>query len=142
MRYVQHIAAAAVTLSVAGYLFYLRMPSSAFTDPHFEGGISNFRAGDQLCLRYTVERLDTCTLDIKRYLEDESRRETLIQSQTQLITPGPPRPSGFAPCPEIPRGMAPGKYKLFPRVRYDCNWLDRVWPRIVNFQAVDIIVVP
>ena len=141
-RYLQHAAAAIVAISLGLYVIYLRMPSSEFTNPHFPDGNHTFQPGQLICLHYTVRRLDSCTLDIKRYLEDEDRKETLIQSQMQLIKPGPPRPSQFTPCPEVPSGMKPGKYKLFPRLRYFCNWLDYGWPRIVDFESVPIIVVP
>jgi len=145
MRYRSHAVMAAIAFFSVGYIYYLRLPSSSFINPHFENNASTFKPGDQLCLRYTVQRLDHCTLEIARYIEDtipDGHKETLIQSQTQLITPGPPRPSGFAPCPLVPAGTPPGRYKLFPRVRYYCNWLDYGWPRITNFPAVEITVVP
>jgi len=140
-----HLFGAAFAIVFVSYIYYLRMPSSSFVDPHFPDGVATFRPGDAVCLKYTVQRLDTCTLEIARYLEDmapDGPKETLIQSQTQIITPGEPRPSGFAPCPTVPRDMMPGRYRLFPRVRYYCNWTDYVKARITNFPAVEIMVIP
>lgn len=149
MRPRNHVVAAIIAFGTVGlvgsYVYYLRLPSSSFIDPHFVDGKSEFRPGDALCLKYTVQRLDTCRLEIARYLEDtfpDGSKETLIQSQTQLITPGPPRPSGFSPCPAVPLGTPPGRYKLFPRVQYYCNWTDYLKSRITNFPAVEITVVP
>jgi len=140
--------------------------STKFENPRVVGS-DTYRVGDTIRLAYEVTRYRDCKLDIGRYVRrSRDRREVLMQSLTQIVPAGnpaiirydnegkmytipdnsPPRPlpSGYVAI--IPAGLLnPGETRVdadvFSRGQYTCKGLDWLWPRIVDMEAVKIVVV-
>lgn len=143
MRYKQSIAAATVAILIGAYVFYLRMPSNDWMTPTVEGS-DQVRVGQTVRVNFKVRSNRDCTLDLTRYMEQRTStgvvlypvlkfERKVIKSQDEV------RNSFFAVViPEAP----PGQYRLFSRIKDDCSWLDRIWPRVVDTTPVEITVVP
>lgn len=118
-------------------------PSSRFENPVLQGS-SVVQPGDFVTVKYRVVRYRTCTLEINRVVEASSdRREFLLQSIIQpVVVDNPPLERDLSYNVQLPYDLAPGEYKLFTRVRFYCNGLDWLWPRLTTTPKLDLTVVP
>jgi len=119
--------------------------STIFENAHIVGPWI-VKPGDNISVRYDVTRYKSCKLEIGRFVRRGlDRREVLMQSVVQNIVASPNvrRLSGYDA--EIPRGILnPGETcvstEVFSKVQYFCNGLDWVSSRVVDMEAVPLVV--
>lgn len=101
--------------------------------------------GSIVTVKFNVIRYRSCNLEISRVLEQDTpfRREIVVQVVVQSIDADDPpfkRESGYSV--QVPIETEPGPYWLFSRVRYFCNGLDYLWPRIQRFPRMHLEIQP
>jgi hypothetical protein len=133
-----------IPLFIAGvfaFWFYENhyLPSSSFTDGHIEG-TNEVKPGSIIRIRFEVTRYRTCAIEIQRLIENLATREE-IQLQRVLISfVGTGEPFQQEYRIEVPREIKPGSYKIYNRVRYYCNPLDYIAPRIITSGELPLTV--
>lgn len=141
----------ALMLSVYGIVGYwwvsnITTPSSMVTDERIVSP-AVMRAGGILTVDFTEYRYKTCTIQIGRYLRRVDRQpflgviEYLLQPSFKTFTAASkPRADNFSVM--IPKTIPSGDYEILSRIRYFCNGLDYLWPRIMTTRPLALKVVP
>lgn len=140
----QHIAAGIFTILAVAYIFYLRVPSSDWRDPRPE--TLEIQAGERFRVYFKVQSLRDCVLTITRYAERTLPNGTIqilppLLTDKKVIKEKPGWRDSFFEV-QFPVGTEPATYQVFSRIHSDCNWLDRVWPRVNDTPSAIITVVP
>lgn len=133
---------AAVMIGYYSFMHFTQ-PSSLFENPKIEG-MGPIHPGDVITVTYDVTRRQNCTIAIDRVatkidpgmMQD---REWILQQVTQtFIGDNVTRPSGYKV--QLDPAILKGNYRVFSRVRYYCDALDYIWPRVVNMAPVHMVV--
>jgi hypothetical protein len=97
-----------------------------------------YHAGDIVHVTMIVHRYKTCKIELTRVVERPSdRREYVAQLvEQQIIADDPVIDREWSYMFQVPPELRTGDYILFSRVRYLCNGLDYVWPRVVVTPSV------
>lgn len=145
MKYRNHAIAAVVAILSVGYISYLRTPSHDWMKPTLPEG-DKTQVGKPVRVDFKVRSRDECTLEITRYADRSNASGGIIQLpalafERKHIRAAPEIRSSFFVV-TFPQGTEPGDYRIFSRVRSDCSWLDRLWPRVTDTPSVAITVVP
>jgi len=89
--------------------------------------------GGKIVAEYLVKRNQSCSITITRLLNNgessDGYREYPIGSEN-LVIEGESKARLVPVIYSIPENIAPGKYYLFTRYRFYCNFVDYIIPRI------------
>lgn len=144
MKYRNHVIAAVVAFAIVGYISYLRSPAYDWTTP--VANPDRVKTGEMSRVDFKIRSRDTCTLELTTFAERATPSGGMIQLpalafERKHIKGSPDVRSSFYTV-TFPPGTEPHEYNVFRRIRSDCSWLDRIWPRVVDTPGVKIAVVP
>lgn len=117
--------------------------STTFEHPRLEGE-QIAAPGSVISISYDVTRYSSCTIEINRIAEYQEpglqfRRQWLLQAVVQTFQGDDvTRPSGYKV--QLDPSMPDGRYDVFSRVRYYCDALDYIWPRVIDMPRVRLVV--
>lgn len=138
-----HILAAVAAFAVVGYISYLRTPAYDWTAP--VANSERIKVGEMVRVDFKIRSRDTCTLELTTYAERATATGVIqlpaLAFERKLIKGSPDVRSSFYTV-TFPPGTEPHEYNVFRRIRSDCSWLDRIWPRVLDTPGVKITVVP
>lgn len=136
-----------IMLAYFGVIHFFSRPT-VFEHARMEGP-DTVRADAVITINYDVTRRQSCTIVINRVAElkmpkDRAQRinigrQWVLQTLVQTFRgDGFTRPSGY--MVQLDTAMPEGRYAVFSRVRYHCDLLDYIWPRVVDMESVMLTV--
>lgn len=145
MRWKQSIAAATVAIGLAAYITYLRTPAFVWRAPSVKN--TEVRATEEFNVYFKILSRENCPLIITRYAEYTGASGGIVQLpalrfEQKVIKASPDERESHFPV-SFPAGTEPRKYRIFSRFLINnCTWLDRLWPRIIDSEPVEVTLVP
>jgi hypothetical protein len=97
--------------------------------------------GGTVRIRYHVNRVRSCPVQIDRILYDAQRSRTTLEDLTFAASPGPLGDDAYIVQLRVPNSFVEGPATYQTIARYECNPLQRLWPIIVQAPGVAFNVV-
>lgn len=90
------------------------------------------RPGEELRIKYAVQRLRSCETNVDRSLFDADLVRVILEDIAFNGAPGPLGESVYVATVPIPRNFARGTGHYRVVTKYVCNPLQRIWPVVVE----------
>lgn len=90
------------------------------------------RPGEDLRIKYRVQRFRSCETTIDRTLFDADQVRVILDDIAFNSAPGPMGESVYVATVPIPRSFATGAGRYRVATKYVCNPLQRLWPVVVE----------
>jgi hypothetical protein len=98
--------------------------------------------GQELRIRYFIDRTDLCATHIDRVLLDSINTRFQLSDEDYAVGPGPIGLQNYIVVVRIPTDASSGAARLVSSVSFRCNPLQYIWPIRGDIVTVGIMILP